>query len=377
MTGDSAPPPIEPTIVADHLLRAARALAKEDADGLLLFRKSNILAFCGVPMGPSDRLVCGLVNRDGRVAFVVPAFEADVVPTLPAGTHLVTWEEHEDPYAAVANAAGLLGVATGKVLLDPMTWLEAQDRLSAAMPRATLAIDPGVLAGIRSIKTADEIEAVRAACVDTGRVFPLIAQLLAEGLTEQELARTALCQLREAGLSPIGELIQGGPNASIPHRPTGQRPFESGDAVIVDLVCRRRGYHGDMTRTFALGTPADEVKRAYAVVRDAHRAAIDAIRPGITCGDLDAVARSIIEAAGLGKWFVHRLGHGIGLDIHEPPFLVRGNDRPLEPGMCVTIEPGVYVHGKFGIRIEDVVAVTADAGEVLSSDTPTDVSDFG
>ncbi len=366
---------IDPTFVQYHLDRATAMLAGQRADGLLVFRDTNILAFCGVPLGPTDRLVCGLFNRDGRVAFVVPAFEAAAARDLPRGSEILAWEEHQDPHAAIVAAAARLGIAAGRILLDGHVWIETEARLSGCMNGAVLARDTDIIESVRIIKSPGEIDAIRLACRDTGRIFPLVQQALRRGISERDLADHVLDALRRADCSPIGELIQGGENAAIPHRATGHRVFADSDVVIVDFVCARDNYMGDMTRTFAIGKPGDEVRRAYSVVRDAQRAAIDAVRPGATCESIDATARKIIEDAGLGKYFVHRLGHGIGLDIHEPPYLVRGNPMPLRPGMCMTIEPGVYVPDKFGVRIEDVVVVTDDGCELLSANVATDVSD--
>ena len=229
--------------------------------------------------------------------------------------------------------------------------------------------------GIRIIKTADEVAAIRAACEDTGKIYGLVARKLRAGISESDLRLEVLSQLEKMGVTTFGELIQGGQSASIPHQPTGSRVFREGDAVIVDFVAAREGYLGDMTRTFAIGDTSDEIHTAYRLVRNAHDAAIDAIRPGVTCEFIDAVARNVIEGGGLGDYFVHRLGHGIGLDVHEPPYLVKGNRTVLRPGMCLTVEPGVYIAGQFGIRIEDVVAVTQDGCEVLSDSVPTDLSD--
>lgn len=366
---------IEPSIVADHLARAAKLMTTQDADGLLVFRGSNLLAFCGVPLAPSDRLVCGLVNRDRKIAFVVPDFESDACRDLPPDSQVITWREEDNPYNAVAAAARKIGIASGRILLDGFTWLDAESRLSSAMNGATLRRDPGVIDSVRIIKSKNEIEAIRAACAETSRIFPLVHQSLRPSISELQLRDEVLRQLANGGFQAVGDLIQGGENAAIPHKPTGIRRFQEGDAVIVDFVAAKHGYVGDMTRTFAVGEPADEIKKAYAVVREAQKAAIDAIRPGVTCEAVDRTARRAIEDAGLGAYFIHRLGHGIGLDIHEPPFLVQGNSRPLEAGMCMTIEPGVYVPGRFGIRIEDVVVVTDEGSERLSSNVPTDVSE--
>ena len=375
MINDVLRPAIDPLIVGQHLDRTAGSLRAHGADGLFFFRESNLIGFCGVPLAPSDRLVCALVNAQGKLAFIVPSFEAAMTANLPAGSELLTWAEDEDPYAAVAEGARRLGLSSGTVFLDGHTWMETQARIGAALPRLRFALDPGVIESIRIAKSPEEVAAIRAACEHTGRIFPLVARRLRAGMSELELSRDVNDQLCADGVCPCGDLIQGGTSAAIPHQPTSPRVLRDGEAVIVDFVSRRDGYHGDMTRTFAIGRVREEIKRAYAVVRQAQRAAIESVRPGVTCETVDRAARSVIEAAGLGEYFVHRLGHGIGLDGHEPPYLVQGNRQVLEPGMCVTIEPGVYLRGEFGIRIEDVVVVTGDGCEVLSNGVATDVSD--
>ncbi len=375
MTIATARPSIAADLVQQHIERAAALLPSYEADGILFFSKSNILGFTGVPLEPSDRLVCGLMNGEGRIAFVVPAFEAEMASALQPGSELVTWEEHEDPYAATAKAAALLGLDRASILLDAHTWLAAVSRFKSAMPGARLSADPCLLETVRITKSAEEIAAIRAACQDTARIYPLVSQKLRPGITEAELAREVIDALTMFGVTGFGHLIQGGESASVPHQPTGPRRLLNGDAVIVDFVAQREGYLGDMTRTFAVDGISDEVRQAYAAVRAAQQAAIRTMKPGVACQDVDRAARSVIEKAGLGIYFSHRLGHGIGMDVHEPPYLVEGNSTLLEPGMCVTVEPGVYVPGRFGIRIEDVVAVTQSGCEVLSTSVSTDVSD--
>lgn len=367
------PKAIGESIVRQHVQRAAALLAQHDADAILLFRDSNILGFTGVPLAPSDRLICGWINRAGQTALVVPGFEADMARALPAGSILVTWLEHEDAYASAAEAARLLGVDRGRIYLDGYMWLDAQRRLSEAMPKARFETDPGILDSIREIKTPEEIAAIRAACHDTGQIYDLVSRRLQPGITEHELSRGVTEQLVKMGVTPFGDLIQSGENAAIPHQSAGFRRVRDGDGVIVDFVARKNGYLGDMTRTFTLGRASDDFTKAYQAVRAAQRAAIQAARPGVSCESVDAAARSVIESAGFGEFFTHRLGHGIGLDVHEPPYLVQGNARKLEVGMCFTVEPGIYVPGRFGIRIEDVIAMTPDGSEVLSDTVPTDV----
>lgn len=374
MAADHSNSAIDPAIPRQHRSRACELLSRHGADGLLLFRDTNILGFLGVPLGPSDRLVCGLLNREGRAVIVLPSFESDGDSfVLPHG-QLYPWKEHQDPYAVLADAAAELGIASGRILLDPHTWVAAQDRLATALPHATFSMDPGLIDAVRVVKSPEEQEAIAAACRDTARIYPLMDRLLRPGVTEVELATEAAFGLQRQGCSPQEVLIQGGPSAAAPHGRPGRRPLRLGDLVVVDFVAAKAGYHGDMTRTYVLGEPDSDAIRAYAVVRDAQMAAMDALRPGVTAESVDAAARSVIEQAGLGPFFVHRLGHGIGLDGHEPPFLVQGNRQLLEPGMCVTLEPGVYVPGRFGVRIEDVFVVTPDGCRRLSDTVPTDVS---
>lgn len=368
------PVSIQPALVREHVDRAAKALRDVQADGLFLFRGSNLLAFTGVPLAPSDRLVCAFLSSDAKLAFVVPHFEADMVRNLPAGSPIVTWRESDDPYAAAAHAAASIGLARGRILIDGHTWIDAHAKLSQALSGAALARDIGVIEGVRVRKSPAEIAAMRAAAQDTGRIYSAMEHVLRPGISELDALAEAMESLRGARITKWGDLVQSGPSASVPHQRTGRRVMQRGDAVIVDFVAQREGYLGDMTRTFALDSVSDEIYRAYGAVRDAQAAAIEAIRPGATCESVDQAARRVIEAAGLGDYFVHRTGHGIGLDVHEAPYLVTGNKTVLEPGMVVTVEPGVYLPGRFGIRIEDVVAVTDGGHDVLSRDVPTDVS---
>jgi Xaa-Pro aminopeptidase len=169
-------------------------------------------------------------------------------------------------------------------------------------------------------------------------------------------------------------MIQSGPNAAVPHNPTGERALQEGDAIVVDSVIRVDGYNNDLTRTYALGAPSPRAKEAYKAVRKAQAAAIDAARPGVECGELDRIARQVITEAGFGEYFLHRLGHGMGIECHEPPYLVGGNTEKLRAGMCMSVEPGIYARGEFGIRIEDDILISDDGCEVIRGELPTDVT---
>lgn len=362
-------------VVREHTERIRPLLVERHADGILLFTPANILGFSGAPLGPSDRIVCGLVSGDGEAALVCPAFEAPDSRSIPPQTRVFAWLEDQSPYEAIAKAVKHLGLERGTILLDPAVWIEVQRRLAQAMPGATWREDDGAITSVRQVKSPLEVEAIARACRRVGQIYAEIGKRLSPGMTELELAGQAVFSMGDGSLSGALPLAQSGPNAAIPHRPTSDRALSDGDCLVVDYVLAVAGYHGDMTRTFAVGRPREKCHAAYQAVRAAQRAAIEAARPGATCESVDAAARSVIEKAGFGAFFVHRLGHGIGLDCHEAPFFVQGNRTKLAPGMCLTIEPGVYVPGEFGVRIEDVVAITENGCRILSDGVPTDVSE--
>ncbi len=366
---------IPDAIVREHQVRAAELMRARRIDALVVFRGTNILGFAGVPLEPSDRLVCAVLTADAEVELVCPAFESSIADPTPCRGRVRTWREHDDPHATLAEVLGQAGLDRAAIALDGYTWIAAAARIRAALPRAHVVDDPGVLESVRLIKSDAELDVMREAARATGRIYGIVKPILAPGISEVEAARRADAGFAALGYTPGHSLLQGGPNAAVPHQPSNARPIAEGDLVIVDYVAAQHSYLGDMTRTFAVGRPGEKARRAYRVVREAQRAAIAACRPGATCESVDAAARRVVEEAGLGEFFIHRTGHGIGLDVHEPPYLVAGNRQPLAAGMVVTVEPGVYVPGEFGVRIEDVVAVTPDGPRVLSDGVATDVSE--
>ena len=205
-------------------------------------------------------------------------------------------------------------------------------------------------------------------------MFFKLREMIQPGVSELELYRELHAHYAKEGLA-VDPLIQSGPNGSVPHNPPGQRRLQEGDNLVVDSVIVVDGFTNDLTRTYALGEPSPRAKQAYQAVRRAQAAAIEAARPGVACGELDRIARAIITEAGFGEFFTHRLGHGMGIEGHEPPYLVGGNAERLRPGMCMSVEPGTYVPGEFGVRIEDDILITEDGCEVIHGELATDVTD--
>ncbi len=366
-------PSIPEHIVREHVARLRELVRQDDLAAVLVFDPSNMLAFTGTPHAASDRLTCGTVTRDGEVIVVCPAFERPAVTGVESIATVHTWEEHEDAYRCFVDAMKQAGVRSGKLGVDGRIWLEAWYRFTEVCETLHLQSAEHLIREVRICKSLAEQELWRAAHRQGERVFLALQEMVRPGVSEIELQRELVQRFELEGIT-LNPLIQSGPNAAVPHNPTGERALQEGDAIVVDSVIRVDGYNNDLTRTYALGTPSPRAKEAYKAVRKAQAAAIEAARPGVECGELDRIARQIITEAGFGEYFLHRLGHGMGIECHEPPYLVGGNTEKLRPGMCMSVEPGIYVRGEFGIRIEDDILITEDGCEVIRGELPTDVT---
>lgn len=362
-------------VVREHVTRLTAEMTQRDLQAVTVFHRSNMMAYAGTDHAASDRLVCATVLRDGRVVLLCPHFEYPTVADSAGLATIVTWAEDEDPYARLAKALRDAGVGKGRLGIDGRMWKQTAEALQAVLPELELVNAEAALRTVRICKTPAEQELLRAAHRKGAPVFlTLRDEFLRPGIAEVELVAELERHFADSGIV-ARPLLQSGPRGSIPHNHTGTRKLQAGDAIVVDSVIRWNGYFNDLTRTFAIGDPGEKTRRAYAVVRAAQAAAFAAAKPGVPCRELDRVARQVITDAGFGEYFAHRLGHGMGLECHEPPYLVGNETEILQPGMCMTVEPGIYIPGEFGIRIEDDILITADGCEVISRDLPTDVSE--
>ena len=350
----TAPPPLPPPLAADAFReRQARLRAAARAAGLaaLFATPSTNLAYAtNLSIGRSERLTALLLFTDGPAVLVTPSFEAENHRRDVVADDIVTWKEDEDPMPVVARLVG-----SGPVGIEGSTAYDTVARLSAAASvGARDASD--VFDGLRRVKSPEEQAFIREAARRTNLAIEATHRTLAVGKSESEVSRSLEAAFQAQGVSG-GGLVQFGPSAAFPHGGPGERRLAKGDVVLIDAGCKVRGYTSDVTRTVSYGAPSDEVRRVYAAVDRAQRAGIDALRAGATGAEVDRAARQVIAEAGWGDAFTHRLGHGLGLDGHEAPYLVRGNGVALVAGNTVTVEPGIYLPGKFGIRIEDDYAV--------------------
>jgi Xaa-Pro aminopeptidase len=261
-----------------------------------------------------------------------------------------------------------LGRAPERVGVANRMWVEQAHRLRRALPTTEQLLAGDVLRQLRIRKTPTEVEALRAAGEAIDRVHARMAEWLRPGRTEREVGRDIAEAIVDEGHATVNfVIVASGPNAASPHHALSDRVIEAGDAVVVDIGGTTvDGYCSDSTRTYAVGEPPADFRAYYDVLYEAQRASVASVRPGVTAAAVDKAARDVIADAGYGEYFVHRTGHGIGLEEHEDPYIVDGNDEPLEPGMCFSVEPGIYLPGRHGARIEDIVAVTGDGVDRLN-----------
>ena len=352
-----------------RLDRARAAAAAASTDALLIAPGSDLRYLLGQAGGSFERLTTLVIPADGTPALVVPKLEAPGyadVPTDDLGVELLTWVDGDDPYKLVADRLG----KPGRVAVSDFTPALHVLALRAALGEAEQTLAGPVVRELRMRKDAAEIASLRDAGAAIDRVHARVHEWLRPGRTEAEVGADIAAAIVEEGHVQADFVIVGsGPNGASPHHDVSGRVIERGDVVVVDIGGPLpAGYNSDSTRTYAVGEPRDaDVAETYAVLQRAQAAAVAAVRPGVTAEQVDAAARDVIAEAGFGEYFIHRTGHGIGLDVHEEPYIIAGNALPLEPGMAFSVEPGIYQPGRWGARIEDIVIVTEDGVEAVNN----------
>ncbi|MBG0816750.1 Xaa-Pro peptidase family protein [Planomonospora sp. ID82291] len=347
-----------------RLAAAQEATAAAGLDALLLTPGPDLRYVTGYQALPLERLTCLVLPAEGDAFLMVPRLELPAAEHSPAarlGVEFVPWDETDDPYAAVGARLG----AVARVGLADRMWAMQSLRFRDALPGAEQVLAGTVLRGLRMRKSAAEAAALREAGAAIDAVHAQVPGFLKAGRTEREVGRDIAEAIIAAGHETVDFVIVGsGPNGASPHHELSDRVIRAGEPVVVDIGGQMpSGYCSDSTRVYAVGEPPADFLRSYDVLRRAQEAACAAVRPGVPCEAIDAAAREVIAAEGYGEYFIHRTGHGIGLETHEEPYIVAGNAEPLAPGFAFSVEPGVYLPGTHGARIEDIVICTEDGGE--------------
>ncbi len=366
------------SVYTKRLERARASMHTHGLDFLLVGLGADLLYLIGAQSRQTERLTLLIVSQEGPATILLPAFEAATLPSLPQDVLVVTWGESDNPARLAAGIiSSVNSVQPGGMYctcgVSDTLYSVFLLRLQAELPRAAFTTAGPVLAALRQIKDEREIELLAASSAVADQAFTAICQRPFAGRTEMEIGREIASMLEAGGLTvPAFPIVASGPNSASPHHHTGTRQIERGDMIVLDFGGTLQGYYSDITRTVFVGELPDadsERMRVYNLVAKAQEAAVRTGRPGMTCEQLDSVARGILTEGGYGQFFSHRLGHGIGLDGHEQPYLVQGNTTLLRAGMAATIEPGLYLPGDFGVRIEDTVVFTNDGIKRLNNVT--------
>jgi D-alanyl-D-alanine dipeptidase len=359
----------------DHSERLARARRESEAAGLdavVVAPGPDLLYLIGYGLPPLERLTALIVRPERDPVLLVPELERQRAAASPAGrlVEFATWRDGESAH----HAARRLLPDRGTFGVIDQLWARHLIELERECPDATFVPASRVLSRLRIRKDAGELELLARSGRSADQAFAVISGEELSGRTEDEVSQALRRHLVEAGChSPSFWIVGSGPHSASPHHEPGARTIVRGDPVVLDFGGRVGGYGSDLTRTVSVGEPSRQVKEVHEIVLQAQEASFRAIRPGVTAEQVDHAARHVIEEAGYGAAFIHRTGHGIGLEEHEEPYIVRGNTQLLEPGMCFSIEPGIYLEDRFGVRIEDIVAVTED-GAVRLNNAPRELT---
>lgn len=350
-----------------RLANLAAALDEAGADAFFAWHPVTMGYLHNFHEGAYERFLALGFHRDGRVAMVCPSLSA--TQACRAGIKDIrSWRDGEDPLRLFADLADEWNLRTGIIALDDEMPAHMVLGMQSVLPAALFKAGGETINALMRVKSPEEIEYLRRAGEIADLAFADVVQRIQPGHTEVEVERMLRTSMAEHGGEPTFSIVAAGANGAEPHHLSDGTVLKTGDVVIMDFGCSYRGYLSDITRTISMGPASPEAKHVYGVVYAAFCAARNAIREGVACGDIDSAARTIIEEAGFGEYFMHRTGHGIGLRGHEEPYILAGSKLPLAAGHCFSVEPGIYLPDRFGVRIENIVSATVDGHVSMNAD---------
>ena len=359
--------------------KARRLMVAEKIDALMLTGGTSLVYFSGIHWGLSERLFAMILPVKGDAFYVSPAFEEDrareqiAKGPLGGSADVRTWEEHESPYERIAQGLRDRGIASGRFGVEETVRYVFSDGVAKAAPTIQITSGTPVSAGCRMTKDSHELALMRHASNVTLKAYEAAYRALKEGMTQNDFQ--GMVQLAHRRLGYNGSAgVQVGEYSALPHGSITPQVVREGTILLIDGGCSVEGYASDLSRTFVLGKATDKMKKVFEIEHRAQTAAVKTARPGLPCEAVDAAARKVIEDGGYGpgyKYFTHRVGHGMGMDGHEWPYLVKGNTLPLAPGMTFSDEPGIYIRGEFGVRLEDDMVITENGAELFTPQSPS------
>jgi Xaa-Pro dipeptidase len=365
--------------------KATRLMREKRIDALLLTGGTSLEYFTNMRWGLSERMLALVLPVKGTPFIVCPKFEEERAMEqartgpLDKGTEVRTWEEDDSPAALVADGLRSRGIASGTLGIEETVRFVFSDGVAKALPTIRLTSGTPITAACRGVKSDAELALMRHASAVTLKAYEAAWKSLADGMTQNQFAGFVSAAHQRLGYQGAAG-VQVGEYSALPHGSITPQVIREGTILLIDGGCKVEGYNSDLSRTFVLGKATDRMKKVFDIEHQAQTAALKAARPGVECQAVDAAARKVIADAGFGpgyKYFTHRVGHGIGMDGHEWPYLVKGNTQKLEPGMTFSDEPGIYIPGEFGVRLEDDMIITADGAELMTPQSPSLEAPFG
>ena len=355
---------LEKSVYINRTERVYELLREKGVDYLFLTPSPNFLYLTGLNTELRERLIALLLDSTGEARIIAPSFEISSHSDHTWISEFLPWAEDENPFSILKNTIGHDSYA---FMFDdnlPLgVYWSLRDALGGFKDESSIT---EYLNLMRIQKSQEELECMKKAGKIIEHAVMHAFKTANLGMTELELSQVVNSVITKEGAQTSFTIVQFGENSALPHAGPGNRALEKGDIILMDCGCAVDGYNTDMTRVGVVGSPTEEQECVYSIVLQAQETAIEKINPGISCGKVDGIARRVIEEAGYGGYFTHRLGHGIGIEVHEEPYVVRGNSKLLQTGMCHSVEPGIYLEGKFGIRIEDLVCVRETGAELLT-----------